>query len=397
MGNRSATRSSTRRATRTGCRVEVWQLARSTPRELPWQHVVEHELRIEPATDERREERDGVGNGVTDFAVYCRIRAAAVRSPCRSRSRAADPFAPSRSAGSGARRRVGASRRRPISAGALSEPSAPFVVGSGARLRGTVVRTRPSWLEAIVRPVPRIHADSSRAGDDCREVDEGAPSSERRRRPRRLHARLPARARACRRATPGLPCAPSRARAAGLLDVDGRTPGRAWSPAMAGSARPTRRAAPTSATSPRLGANSPTSVPLRGVILGGRAEHGRRGRASIPSGEEKPPPLKGAPRGGAKRPSAGWCGEGRPGRLAAFATGAVPATCPRPIAVAAADREHAGEPVGAVGPGWFDSSWELRSGLQVREGLPSDLPLHGWIEAWLQLVGGGSGLSLSAT
>ena len=49
------------------------------------------------------------------------------------------------------------------------------------------------------------------------------------------------------------------------------------------------------------------------------------------------------------------------------------------------------------GPGWFDSSWELRSGLQVREGLPADLPLQGWIETWLQLVGGGSGLSLSAT
>jgi hypothetical protein len=50
-----------------------------------------------------------------------------------------------------------------------------------------------------------------------------------------------------------------------------------------------------------------------------------------------------------------------------------------------------------VGPGWFDSSWELRSGLQVREGFPSDLPLQAWIETWLQLVGGGSGLSLSAT
>ena len=52
---------------------------------------------------------------------------------------------------------------------------------------------------------------------------------------------------------------------------------------------------------------------------------------------------------------------------------------------------------GPIGPGWFDSSWELRSGLQVREGLPADLPLQAWIEAWLQLVGGGSGLSLSAT
>jgi hypothetical protein len=52
---------------------------------------------------------------------------------------------------------------------------------------------------------------------------------------------------------------------------------------------------------------------------------------------------------------------------------------------------------GPVGPGWFDSSWELRSGLQVKEGLPADLPLTAWIESWLQLVGGGSGLSLSAT
>ena len=54
---------------------------------------------------------------------------------------------------------------------------------------------------------------------------------------------------------------------------------------------------------------------------------------------------------------------------------------------------------GHAGPGWFDSSWELRAGLQVEEGLPADLPLHGWIEAWLQIVGGGAGgsLSLSAT
>ncbi len=50
------------------------------------------------------------------------------------------------------------------------------------------------------------------------------------------------------------------------------------------------------------------------------------------------------------------------------------------------------------GPGWFDSSWELRSGLQVKEGWPADATLHGWIESWLQaVVGGGAGLSLSAT
>ena len=59
--------------TRYAYRVPVsqsWQLAHLTPRELPWQHVLSHELRIEPATDERREERDDFGNGVTHFAVY---------------------------------------------------------------------------------------------------------------------------------------------------------------------------------------------------------------------------------------------------------------------------------------------------------------------------------------
>ena len=59
---------------------------------------------------------------------------------------------------------------------------------------------------------------------------------------------------------------------------------------------------------------------------------------------------------------------------------------------------HAVVRSGPMGPGWFDSSWELRTGLQVQEGLPADLPPHGWLEGWLQLVGGGgASLSLSAT
>jgi len=31
------------------------------------------------------------------------------------------------------------------------------------------------------------------------------------------------------------------------------------------------------------------------------------------------------------------------------------------------------------GPGWFDSSWELGQGLQVREGLPADAGLDEWL------------------
>jgi hypothetical protein len=35
---------------------------------------------------------------------------------------------------------------------------------------------------------------------------------------------------------------------------------------------------------------------------------------------------------------------------------------------------------GSVGPGWYDSSWDLRRGLIVREGLPADATLHEWLE-----------------
>ena len=35
------------------------------------------------------------------------------------------------------------------------------------------------------------------------------------------------------------------------------------------------------------------------------------------------------------------------------------------------------------GPGWYDSSHELRRGLVVSEGLPSDTPLEAWLALWL--------------
>jgi len=37
----------------------------------------------------------------------------------------------------------------------------------------------------------------------------------------------------------------------------------------------------------------------------------------------------------------------------------------------------------SVGPGWFDSSWDLRRGLDVREGWSDDERVHGWIEDFL--------------
>jgi len=39
---------------------------------------------------------------------------------------------------------------------------------------------------------------------------------------------------------------------------------------------------------------------------------------------------------------------------------------------------------GIAGPGWFDSSWDLKRGLEVCESWPADMRLHGWIEDLLQ-------------
>ena len=56
-------------------------------------------------------------------------------------------------------------------------------------------------------------------------------------------------------------------------------------------------------------------------------------------------------------------------------------------AVAEAPAAEVGAPLVATadarqGPGWFESSWELRSGLEVQEGLPADLGTNEWLAAF---------------
>ena len=47
-------------------------------------------------------------------------------------------------------------------------------------------------------------------------------------------------------------------------------------------------------------------------------------------------------------------------------------------------RHESRERVGAAaGPGWFDSSWDLRRGLEVRESWSDDERVQGWIEDFL--------------
>jgi hypothetical protein len=38
-------------------------------------------------------------------------------------------------------------------------------------------------------------------------------------------------------------------------------------------------------------------------------------------------------------------------------------------------------PVAVTSPGWFESSFDLMQGLEVREGLPTDASLNEWLQA----------------
>ena len=57
---------------------------------------------------------------------------------------------------------------------------------------------------------------------------------------------------------------------------------------------------------------------------------------------------------------------------------------PEPAPVAADTPWPRRERNGLAGPGWFDSSWDLHRGLEVREDWSDDERVHGWIEEFLR-------------
>jgi transglutaminase-like putative cysteine protease len=61
---------------------QSWQLARLTPRVLPWQKLLSHSLKIDPPADERRDELDSYGNTVTHFGLHGAHRVLRVRMDC---------------------------------------------------------------------------------------------------------------------------------------------------------------------------------------------------------------------------------------------------------------------------------------------------------------------------
>jgi len=58
---------------------QSWQLARLTPRTLPWQKLLSHALQIDPPADEWHDAPDSFGNSVTHFGLHGAHRVLRVR------------------------------------------------------------------------------------------------------------------------------------------------------------------------------------------------------------------------------------------------------------------------------------------------------------------------------
>src|SRR5437870_1797353 len=58
---------------------QSWQLARLTPRTLPWQKLLSHALQIDPPADEWHDAPDSFGNTVTHFGLHGAHRVLRVR------------------------------------------------------------------------------------------------------------------------------------------------------------------------------------------------------------------------------------------------------------------------------------------------------------------------------
>jgi transglutaminase-like putative cysteine protease len=148
---------------------QSWQLARLTPRELPWQRLLAHAVDIDPRPDEWHEAPDSFGNRVTHFGLHGAHRRLRVRMHCevevgaRAQLGAAEPLAwevvrqavrvPAAVPGQ-------AVPRVDLEAASMSEPTALLPLSEGARLYAlpSFARGR-DWFDAVHDLMRRIHAE----------------------------------------------------------------------------------------------------------------------------------------------------------------------------------------------------------------------------------------------
>ena len=160
---------------------QSWQLARLTPRMLPWQRLLSHSLQIDPPADERRDELDSFGNMVTHFGLHgahrmlhvrmeCLVEVSArpsVESPAQTQSQALGAMTQSQDLAAAPLSWEAvrdAIRREPrqddLVPASMCEPTPLVPLSEGARQYAgkSFARGRP-WLETVSELMHRIHAD----------------------------------------------------------------------------------------------------------------------------------------------------------------------------------------------------------------------------------------------
>jgi transglutaminase-like putative cysteine protease len=148
---------------------QSWQLARLTPRALPWQRVLAHAVNIDPRPDEWHEAPDSFGNRVTHFGLHGAHRRLNVRMHCeveigaRTLLGAADTIAwesvrqsvrvPVAAPGAG-------EPRVDLEAASMCEPTVLLPLSEAARVYAlpSLVRGR-DWLAALTDLMNRINAE----------------------------------------------------------------------------------------------------------------------------------------------------------------------------------------------------------------------------------------------
>jgi transglutaminase-like putative cysteine protease len=141
---------------------QSWQLAHLTPRALPWQRLLAHELRIDPEPDERRDGFDSFGNAVTHFSLHAAHEALRVFMRCAvevgERPLAAPGDAPTWEAVRDAVRTDPA--QDGLMPARMTEPTRLMPSFEAASLYASPSFERGrGWLDAVSDLMHRIHAD----------------------------------------------------------------------------------------------------------------------------------------------------------------------------------------------------------------------------------------------
>lgn len=141
---------------------QSWQLARLTPRVLPWQQLRACSIQIEPPPDERHEAPDSFGNTVTHFGLLRAHRVLRVRMLCEVDVGARpDPALAQRLPWETVRDAVGFHRPPgDLMASRMCQPTRLLPLSEAAhRYAQASLSPGRDWFEGLADLTDRIHAD----------------------------------------------------------------------------------------------------------------------------------------------------------------------------------------------------------------------------------------------